>query len=183
MDAALEEADLPAAERRVDVRQADVSRRAVVRREEDERVLLEAVVAERVKNPADAAVEGADHGGVDAQAMLFDVRQRVVVGLQRLQRRMHGPVREVEEERPIPVGLDDPDRLVGVVVGQVAARFEHRAAVERRRVVHGAPQEAVDAVEILLRVDNVRVVFGEIEAARHQEALVEALRAGPHVAA
>ena len=141
------------------------------------------VLAQGVEHPADAAIEGMDHRGVDAQTVLFDVRQGVVVGLQRLQRRMHGPVREVEEEGPIPVGLDDLDGLVGVVVGQVAARLELGAAVERCGELHGSPQELVDAVEVLLRVDDIGVVLGEVQATRHEQALVETLVVGRHAAA
>ena len=124
MDAALEERDLPAAERPVHVGQADVVGAAVVGREEDQRVLLEAVRAERVQHAPDAAVERADHRRVDAQAVVGDLRERVVVLARRLERRVRRPVRQVQEERPIAVGLDHLHGLVGVVVREVARRRE-----------------------------------------------------------
>ena len=56
VDATFEEADLPAAERLVDLRQTYVGGRPVVGREEDERVLFETVLAQRFEHTADAAV-------------------------------------------------------------------------------------------------------------------------------
>jgi molybdopterin-guanine dinucleotide biosynthesis protein A len=100
-----------------------------------EGVLFESLLAERVEDAADAAVEGADHGGVDPLAMQLDVRQRLVVLARRLQRGMRRPMGEVEEEGTVPVGLDDLDRFVGVVVGEVAGGLEAVSAVVAGREV------------------------------------------------
>ena len=97
-----------------------------------------------------------DHGGVDPLAMQFDVGECLVVFLRRLQRGVRRPVREIQEEGPILVRLDDLDGLLRVVVGEVAARLERLAAVEGRGEAQGAPQEAIDGVEVLLGVDHVR---------------------------
>jgi hypothetical protein len=84
-------------------------------------------------------------------------------------------VGQVQEKGAVHVGLDHPDRLVGVVVREVALRLEGLAPVEGRRVLERAPQEAVDGIEVLLRVDDIGVVLGQVEAAGHEQALVEAL--------
>ena len=53
MDAAFEEGDLPAPQRLVDLGKADVVRRSVVGREEDECVVFETVVAQSVRAPSE----------------------------------------------------------------------------------------------------------------------------------
>ena len=86
-----------------------------------------------------AAVERADHRCVHAQSVILDVGERLVVFARRLQRCVGRPVREVEEEGSILVGLDHLHGLVGVVVGQVLRRLEGVASVERRRELECAP--------------------------------------------
>ena len=93
---------------------------------------------------------------------------------------MRGPVGEIQEEGAVAVRLDHPDRLLGVPVGQVAAGFEYGAAVVLRREAQRSPEELIDRIEVLLRVHDVRMILGQIEAARHEDALVESLIVGSH---
>ena len=73
----------------------------------------------------DAPVEGPDHRRVHALPVQLDMPSKgLIVLARRLQRRVGRPVRQVKEERPILVGLDDLDRLVRVVIRQVPGRLE-----------------------------------------------------------
>ena len=181
MDAPLEEGRFPAAIRPVDVGKADIVGAAVVGGEDHQGVVVQALVLQRLQHPTDVAVQVADHGAVDAQAMILDLRQGVVVGLGRLQRRVDGVVGQVHEERPVPVGVDRLDRFVRQVVGHVGRRVEHLRTV----VLHGerqsAPQELVDRIPILPRFLDRRVADRrEQRGAGHEaQALVEALVLGP----
>ena len=97
-------------------------------------------------------------------------------------RRRGTPVRKIQEERPLPVLPDGIDRLVGEVVGQVLGQFEMLAVVEAYRFAPVGPDELVDRVELLLRIQDVGVVLLPIEQAFHIETLVEALVVGSHLA-
>ncbi len=134
-----------------------------------------------LKHPLEALLaEGVPAGGV-AALVLGDV-----LGLG-VQRRVHGAVRHVEEERLGGVGgleaLDHRDRLVGDVVGEVVARRVlvdlHRGVVtdEAVRVVQvgEAVQEPVEPLEPALAGPGVPRpgvgavgVLGQVPLADHQ---------------
>ncbi len=156
---AFEQRELPATVGRVHLGQADVTGAAVVAREDHERVLGQAILLERREDPADAAVEGPDHRRVHAQPVELDVRERLVVRPQGLERRVRRPVGEVEEEGPVAVRGDQLDRLVGPIVGQVARRLEGLAVVEALGEAAVPLEEGVDRVEVLSGVDDVGMVL------------------------
>jgi len=165
VDAALEEGRLPAAIGPVDVRQADVVSAAVVAREHDQRIVLEPVRLEGIEHLADAAVQGPHHGRVHPQSVVRNVRERVVIRLQRLQRRVHGVERQVHEERPVAIGHDRLRGLVGQVVGQVGGRREARAAVVLHCESQVGPEKPVDGVEVLVELTASALSRGRKSAA------------------
>ena len=55
--------------------------------------------------------------------MRLNIPHRLIVGAGRLQGRVNTPMREVEEKRPVAIGLNDLDRLIGPVVGEVTTWF------------------------------------------------------------
>ena len=71
-----------------------------------------ATVSPQYEHPIQAAY----HSGANTLAMVFDMRQRLVVFARRMRRSVRRPVGEVEEERSTLVGLDNLDGLIGVVV-------------------------------------------------------------------
>ena len=73
MDAAFEQGDLPAAEGAVHLGQTDIAGTAVVRSEQHQRVALQSVILQRVEHTSDAAVEAADHGRINAFAVVLDM--------------------------------------------------------------------------------------------------------------
>ena len=91
-------------------------------------------------------------------------------------------MRQVEKERSVAVGLDHAHGFVRVVVREVAARFELPAAVELRGIAHGRPHHLVDGAELQRRVHDLFRIRRQIQAARHVQAVVEALALGPRIA-
>ncbi len=157
---------------------SDIAGRAIVAGEDEDGIVGETFGLHCVHDATDAAVERTDHGRVDAGAMRFDVADGVVVGLGGLQRRVHAPFGDIEEEGPVSVGVDDLDRLVGPPVSEIAAGLEPRAFIVGGGVLHARPEEFVDRIEGELGVDDVGVVLRQVERARHQEAFIEPLRVG-----
>ena len=179
-DAALEVGRLPAAQRRIEPGQVDVVRRAVVVGEDHQRVLIETLRAQGLHHPADAAVQRADHRRVDAQPVVGDVRERLVILARRLQGRVRCVVGEVEEERAVAVGLDHAHRMIGEVVGEVAVRPEHLAIVEAYAPRLHCPKKLIDRVGVGAGVDHARVVRRQKHGATmlQRQRLVEAVCVG-----
>lgn len=73
------------------------------------------------------------------------------------------------------VGLDDLDRLVCVVVGEIALRLEEGPAFPLGGVTRHGPDHALDPAVLVHGVDDPRVVLREIERAGHVETVVEPL--------
>ena len=94
---------------------------------------------------------------------------------------MHTPVRQEHEEGLVLVLLDGADRFVGEVIRQVLARFKPLAGVEAHTKAHIGPEELVDRIKVLLRVDHARVFLRQIQAAFHEQALIKALVVGSHL--
>ncbi len=180
-DAALEVAGLPSSQRGVAARQVDVVRRAVVVGEDHQRVAVEPGGAQRCQHAADIAVERADHGGVHAQAVVGDGRERVVVLARRLQRGVRCVVGEIEEERTVAVRFDDAHGMVREVVGEVAVGLEQRPVVEAHAPRRRRVEELVDGVVRGARVDDARVVLGQEHRGRvlQRQRFVEAVRVRP----
>ena len=89
----------------------DVFRRSIVAGEDDERLLVEAVLPKRLEDGADRVIEGADHRRVDALGLALKLREPLIVlvrGFQRNVRRIEG---KVEEKRLVLVSLDEVDSL------------------------------------------------------------------------
>ena len=127
---------------------------AVVRQEDDDRVLGQLLVVDRLEEPGEVAVDVLDHAvgvgdvlGVELLRVprLADLREPLrrqvellVRGrepLRHLERRVRGVVRDVGEERLARLGLGDEfDRRVGEHVGAVALRL-HLLAVPRQHGV------------------------------------------------
>ena len=179
--AAFELRQLPAAVGFVHLGQPDVARCSVVAGEDHDGVLVQPFVTQGLQHPRHAAVDRTHHRCVHAPAVVGDAGQRVVVLPAGLQRRVDAPMRQIHEERPVLVLPDRGHRFVGEIVGQVLVGFEPFAAVVTHAKTHVGPQELVDRVEILLGVDHARVVLRQVQAALHEDALVEALVVGPHL--
>ncbi len=116
---ALEQRELAALVRRV-ARRARVQRAAVVADEDDEGVLAEPAVVERLHHAPDRLVQRADQREVRAANRVLLVGERVPVALLRLEGGVRVLVRQVEEERLALVAIDEGDRVVGEAIGQVA---------------------------------------------------------------
>ena len=154
-DAAFKHGQFPASVGLVDVGQPDVARRTVVAAEHHQCVLVQTFFFKGFQNAAHAAIDGAHHGRIHPHAVVRDVRQRVVIGLAGLQRRVHAPMREVHKERAVLVAPDGSDCLIGVVVGQVLGGLKPRTALVTDAKAHVGPQKLVDRIEILLGVPHI----------------------------
>ena len=184
-DAAFIKSGFPAAKGFVQIRHPDVVRAAVVAGENNQGVVIQALVFEVLQHAADVAVQRADHGRVDAGGMVCNVRQGVVVlarGLQRVVRRVVG---QVHEKGVLLVRVDGFDRLVGQVVGHVARRLKRLARIEANAPGVCGPQEFVDHVERLFGVDHLGRVFGQKHGGTmHQrQRLVKTMRISPELGA
>ena len=155
-------------------------RRTVVVGEDHQGVLIETLRAQGLHHPADAAVQRTDHRRVDAQPVVGDVRERIVVLARRLQGRMRRVVGEVEEERAVAVGLNHAHRMIGEVVGEVAVWPEHLAIVEAHTPGLHRPNKSVDRVGVGAGVDHARVVRRQKHGATmlQRQRLVEAVCVG-----
>lgn len=100
--------------------------------------------------------------------------QRLDVRAQRLQRRVRGVEREIEEEGPVTVGLDGTDRLISEIVGHVSVRRKALRAVPAHGIIQIGPEERIDRVEILAQIDRVGMV-------RRQEKRRSGIEADPFV--
>ena len=96
---------------------------AVVAGEDQHRVVGQLELVEHRHDPADALIDAGDHRGVGRVVVPADAG---LVGLNFAISsflawcgRVDGEVRQIEEERPVLVPLDEVDRLVGQEVGQV----------------------------------------------------------------
>ena len=101
----------------------------------------------------DAAVHRSDHPRVDPEVMVIDVGKLVVVRPGRLQRVVDAPVRQEQEERPMLIVLDDLQRFLSVVVGQVAVRLK------RLTVVEGRPNSCALAQTMRSMLSSGRLAF------------------------
>ena len=182
MGAALEVIQFPAAIGPVDIRQADIAGAAVVAGENHQGVVTQAVVLQGLQYPPHAAVQGAYHAGVYTQGVVCNLGKGVVVLPLRLQRIVHRPVGQVEEEGPVAVGLYHLDGFVGVVVRQVPVRRKGLAAIEGRRIAGCRPHHLVNVILFAFGVHHVRVVFRQKQGTGEIQAVVKALSLGDHVA-
>ena len=91
-------------------------------------------------------------------------------------------MREVEEKRPVAIGLNDLDRLIGPVVGEVTTWFKQIdcAAVVGIGVGEGGPQKLINRIKVEFGVHYVRMIFGQVQAARHQQTFIKTLFVGRH---
>jgi len=102
----------------------DRQQAAVVGGEDDDRVLVELQAFQRGADRPEGIIDALDERGVGG-VLLPQVRllrglrlvSRDHLGLA-AERRMHGVVRQVQEEGLLLVGLDEPDRLGGLAVRQ-----------------------------------------------------------------
>ena len=150
MRAAFVKSRLPAAIGAVYLGQANVMRAAIVGGKDHQRIVIKALRLQFGHDLADAAVERADHRGIDPQAVVLDLRQRIIIRLERLQRCVRSIIGEIHEERPVAVGPDAGQRLVGQIIGHVAIGGKARRTVELHAIRQIGPQEFVDRVETLL---------------------------------
>src|SRR5262249_50791177 len=120
------------------IRPADTSMcRPVVAREDDDRVLVQLQLAQKVENAADAAIQARHHRGVGGAGMrmrqvaLATLVRRIVpqalVLLQRILRHLEGDVRDgerkIQEEGPVLVVPNELQRLrLELIVRMVLAR-------------------------------------------------------------
>ena len=140
-------------------REHRVARAAVVAVEDDQRVLAQLLLVERLEHAPDLLVHRVDHGGVGAPARLGDVLVLVEVLLRRLVGRVRRVERQVEVEGLRRVALADVlDRLVADQRRRVALLLERlvvlvpveHAVLLVREVVDLADQRPVLVVEAAL---------------------------------
>ena len=104
------------------------ARAAVVAGEEDDRVLLQVECPQLGQDRADAVVHRAQGRRVGPAALLVaERREAAEVLLGGLDRHVLARLGQVEEEGPVLVALDEPDRLLVQHVGQVAAESRRPA--------------------------------------------------------
>ena len=151
MDAAFKEGRLPTAIGLVDIRQADVMRAAIVTGEDDERIVVKPLVLQRLQDVADITIKRTDHRRIDAQAVVLDHRQGIIVFLLCLQRRMRRIESQVDEERTILVRLDRGDSLIAEIVGHIFVRRKRRPAILADAERQNRPEEPVDRIPGLTR--------------------------------
>ena len=96
----------------------DVFRRSVVAGEDDERLLVEAVLPKFLEDGADRVIEGADHRRIDAFGLVLELREPRVVFFRGFQRNVRSIEGEVEEERLVLVTLNEVDSLACQLFGQ-----------------------------------------------------------------
>lgn len=73
----------------------------------------------------------------------------------------------VFSSRPVFIGLDHLDGLVGPIVGEIAAGFEPITAIEAGRKTPHPTKEPVNGVIIQLGLDNIRVILRKTEHIVH----------------
>jgi len=194
MGAAFKKGGFPASVRLVDVRQADVVCAPVVAGEDHQGVVVNAVIFQRLYDPADAPVQGLDHGHVHPHAMVGNFRMSLNNGIKILLFGLEGavdaPVRQEKKEGPVLVGLDHLDGFIRVVVGEITVRRKTIASsicrVRRRAVVKldiirpSSPQHHVNGAVSEIGIDHIRRVFRKIEATSFVKTLVKPLVFRPH---
>ena len=95
MDAAFKKSCFPAPVRAVQALNANIVGTTVVTGEDDQGVVLKPLVFQGLQQPADVAVQRANHGGIDPGGVVLDVGQCVVVVFGGLQRRVRRVVAQV----------------------------------------------------------------------------------------
>ena len=180
VNASLEEGDLPTPKGAIHVGKTDITSPAIIRCKKNQRIFIEPVALQSFEHPPYPAIEASNHAGVNALAMVRDMRERFIILPGRLQRRVGSPMREIKEEGAILVGLNHGHGLIGVIVGQITRRLEEVPAIEGSHKAKSRPEKAIDGVKILFRVDHLRMILGQVEPAHHEKALVESLILGGH---
>ena len=152
-DAALEQAELEAAERRVPPAESGAvfDRGAVVALEKYERVLAQPPAVEGCDDAADAVVHCRAESEVHAALGVHVLRETPQVFLRRMHGVMRGVVSNDQEKRILAPLLQKAHGLAGDQIGGVNARSVDFAVVapqivERRRARAQAPIEAVRIV-------------------------------------
>ena len=175
---AFKQRDLPAAIGLVDLRKPQISGTAIVAGEDDDRVFRQAFLFELVHDATNAAIDRAQHGGIDAKPMRLDISNRFIISLGRLQRCVHAPMSEIEEEWTVLVRFDDFQAFIGPVIGQIAARLKKLTTIVRRGELRDCPERFVDRIEVEFCVDDIGIVFRQEEQVFHEQTFVKALRRG-----
>ena len=89
---------------------------------------------------------------------------------------------KIKKKGPVLVGLNHLNRFIGPIICQIATglKFVGLARVISRRKPHARPKKFIDGVKGNLRVHHIRVVFGQVQTALHQQAVFKALLVGGH---
>ena len=87
---------------------------------------------------------------------------------------------QVQKERAVFISFYDFDRFFGVIVGQIASRFEPWSTIEAGGKAHGSPQKAIDGIEVLASLDDIFIIVSSVKSARHEQAFCETLVVGGH---
>ncbi len=131
MRTSFKQGDLPPSIGRVEIIQPNITSTTIIACKDDERVLVQAIVFQRLHDAPHGAVNRPGHRCVNTQPMVLNMGERGIVRFQRLQRRMDAPMREIEKERLIAIILNHFHRLVRVIVGDVSTRLKSRSVIER----------------------------------------------------
>ncbi|OPZ04305.1 MAG: hypothetical protein BWZ10_03187 [candidate division BRC1 bacterium ADurb.BinA364] len=155
-DSAFEDLALVAAQRIV-ARGGFGSRAAVVAVEENQRLFFQVQLAQFVQYAPHGVVHGGGHAGIGSPFRIGNVREAVLVGLERLERRVHGVEGQVKEKGLILGAFDECGRFAGEGVGEVFLLFDRLAVaddgIDIRLAGHvgvGAAEEAEVIVESAL---------------------------------
>ena len=155
--------------------------RAVVRGEDDERVVRQTMLLELGQDHADRVVERADHARVDAPVRVVEVRETLVVLVHHLHRGVHRVEREVEEEGVVPVPVDEVGPLAGELRGLVLLQLVLLAALEHRNdAVRVPPGDRLDIQRVSAGPARIDVVHSGGHAVEVVEAAVERVEEPPH---
>jgi hypothetical protein len=153
-----------------------VGHAAVVAREEDDRVVAQALLFECIDDAADLLVQGRDHARVGPPFLVLDGSVSVAVFLGRLIGCVGGQRREVEEERLSRVlGFDQLDRFVadkGRVVSVLLEEFAVALPVDQPAALFGevidlAHEVAVEVVEAAVLRPVLPIGMAEVPLAHH----------------
>ena len=145
--AAFVETALPAAQRRVvghvacflDALTLVTTDAAVVAGEDEHGVVRDLQFIKQRHHAADTLVHTRDHCGIGRVAVSADARLRFEVldpVLPRLMRRVHGEMRQIEEERPVLVPLDEIDRVIGEKISEILVLRIFRLRVRLETEIH-----------------------------------------------
>ena len=102
---------------------------AIVGQEDDKGIVTQAVLLKRVHDLTYAIVQGANHRCQNAGRAILYFGKSVEVLARNLIGGVGCVVREIEEERSILVGVDEINRMIGQVLGEVLVKIMDDLAV------------------------------------------------------